>query len=244
MNSVYLLIVVAVHTLVFSVPLKASEEKVKAEESSVSAQEVNKNLYATFCAIERLHEITSEVSQTMQKKHGTMIVPGRELYPEPNPFYSISEQGLFLSVGTIPETLFTPWGEVRLSGSCSGDYMGFFLATKMFLDRLNYKFAGINNMVSRSVYSEVMLDPKNNTYELKKLTAQDIKAALGSEKLIFSSNANSTALYAVRKVDGITLPEPKFWTHRPLADTKTQAFTDWKTMSKLYQAEHAQKKSK
>ena len=95
--------------------------------------------YELFKVMQRIFEIGNEVREEFEPL-GFRIDNGQKNWPGSAPFYSQTKQGLYLSVGMTPDSLKTPWGEVKLFGGGSGMGLTFEAFTQAFLKRFKVSF--------------------------------------------------------------------------------------------------------
>lgn len=78
------------------------------------------NEFRLFCAMQRIHDIV----EASVDRHHVLIEKGRISCPNPSLTDLPAKAGLFLNTRlSMPDTLSTPWGTVRLTGSPNFSYL-------------------------------------------------------------------------------------------------------------------------
>lgn len=173
--------------------------------------------YDQYLILQKIYDIAEQVIQEA-KVYDVSLRSGKKGWSSPNPYYHQTRQGFFLTVGSYPDSLWTPWGQIKLFGSGSGSYLGFMAVTQNFLKRFDWQFdtiQGLNSQERGLVFRELVHPFTGNEIHniarenvLTPISRDAIVAKQGKNVLIFADICGYDAIYKLFKVDHALLPDP------------------------------------
>jgi hypothetical protein len=212
--------------------------------------------YELFKVMHRIFDIAHKVRKEF-KPLDFFIRDGQKESSRPNPFYSQTKQGFFISADGTPHELYTPWGKVMLFGGGCGKQLAFPAFCQAFLKRFKISFAQVTTSGldtdkvkfrklickenSHEVINikEMLLLDKNISYRniYKKISKEKLAALHGQEVLIFSDYCGYESLYKLHSVDDFILPEPELLPEKQYRSYKVTNII-WDILQDRYNEEH------
>jgi hypothetical protein len=235
--------------LIFSLQTAIAMEKAMLTTIGTTGASITPEKVATFCQVKKILSITKAIAEDLHTRHNLWLQDGPSTWPESNPYYYRTKNGLKLFCGTYPSHLGTPWGEVKIYGSGGGKGADFTLATKFLFQRvhtaflrcpklwLGYNQGFVGEVPQQAVDEKLSSQERSVALWSKELSDQEISDAIGSSKIIITNMESS---YAIKAIDGEPCPEMievvNFKEERP----DDEVVTEWAMLEKAYQAAQAQ----
>ncbi|MFZ5954650.1 MAG: hypothetical protein ACOYT8_06165 [Candidatus Dependentiae bacterium] len=211
-----------------------SSEKQLLEVDSIKKTEK----YKIFTFIQKIHQHAEDIASHLKDKYCTFIKNGRQDWPGSNPSKYQTKRGLFITIGTYPHSLWTPWGEVKLYGHGHGNTSKFILATKLLFEKMEVKFYGnCESMFGKEKVSfyEAQENSPAETFKLKKINSEEYKQAKGTNKIIIT-DCGGCSIYEIMSLDGIRLESPELLPDIEYKESKA-VHSEWEAIEKIYHSD-------
>ena len=212
----------------------------------VPTKENNTLTYDLFKKIQLIRSIAKNVAkQSKQLGHIRSIELGEEGWPDPNPFYDQTKQGMYLSIDRYPKKLGTPWGQIMVYGSGTPSTnltLAFMKNFKLAFKRnacqdFNHLPMGVYDSDKKNI-KFYKVDAENNKTEIPRESLNQYK---GTDTLITSNLCGCKSLYEILEVKGQPIPKLEQFNYykdfRPYEHIKA----DWKSKIAQYKSDQADK---
>ena len=211
-------------------------------------QNIDPKEFELFKKFQKLRAIVNETAREFKQKYDFKIDDGQEGWPGSNPYYNQVENGLMLKVDSTPDRLFTPWGDVKLTGGGRGRGNCFGAFKLAILKRLKtilaseptkpwgserYNFE-VYEIMQRDIPTSIDLD----SYETPKIpiSSDEAREKVGTDVLLESNICGGSAVYALHAIDGSPLPTPKRLRHSQFRSYDAVKFI-WDVLEEKYKRE-------
>jgi len=169
-------------------------------------------------SIQEVHELAASTSK-IAKDAGIYFeyTEGREGWPDPNPFYSQTKQGFYLSIDSAPSELFTPFGKVMIFGGGSSQGYATYSVSEFFIKNLDARFECLTGGGFGSNGGELYEIETSTSNAIRDLTEQEIRPLeevklnekKGTSNLINHTLCGRCSIYKIQKIGDRDLPEPQ-----------------------------------
>jgi len=215
--------------------------------------------YEHFLAVQKIYNIVDELIDESMHYGMTWIMRGRIDFPFPSaaPDHDKTRQtrqGLYLEEY---EYLLTPWGRIRLTGGCAGNYYGRIAYKKSLWERFSSRLHrvkmqhGVRNEkyhILRSastnmsfVATEVLrIGESDELFEecFKTVVGRtEISKRKGEDVFVVNSESGTGPIYELLSLDGVPLPQPKGFKEYDERRSKQEVESSWNAFLERYNRE-------
>ncbi|HEV2916985.1 MAG TPA: hypothetical protein VGW78_04510 [Candidatus Babeliales bacterium] len=217
-------------------------------------QEKKHGSYALFKQIQTIRKIIAPkvAEESTERGHISWVESGEKGWPDTNPCYHQTKEGMYLTIGSYPNHIGTPWGEVMLYGSGSSNSSGFKPFTLHFMK--NFTLAFIKNKCQNfdnlpfGVYESdkknikfYKVDAQNNETEIPRESLKDYE---GKDTLIQSNLCGCNSLYEILAVQGQPVPKLEQFKYYKEFRSYEDVKSDWQKKQEQYDAEQSVESAK
>jgi hypothetical protein len=215
--------------------------------------------YELFKIVMKIREITDKTIDEF-RTYDLWVGKGSQGWPDANPYWDRTEQGLYVMSGGYPDLLATPWGQVKLTGGGAGKGYFFLAFGQVVLRRLHAKFeraftCSEDRDKGRCFYElkpgvdllqeSIKLAAQKDTHRLTgpiedyfdAISEEELNKKRGQEILVTHSYCGNEARYRITELAGQILPELRYVQKRDWEMEKNEIKTTWLEFKERYSQE-------